>query len=178
MTKNFTNEKKIMRLTLVTKTLSFMVAVGAFVLTAPRGAAQNAVDEMEVVRSALKADRKVVIAEGLQLTETESRDFWPIYREYRAEMDKIADGMVKLVLEYSDVYPDVPEHRARQMINEVTRLEKKLADRRSWYMKRVGRVLTASKTLRFLQLENRLDLAVRLQVARGIPLVPARVKTK
>lgn len=163
-----------MKPTLVAKTLVLTATASLLAITAPRGAAQNVMDEIEVARSSLRADRKVVIAEGMQFTEDESKAFWPIYREYRAEMDKIADGMVKLVLEYADVYPEVPEDRAKQMLSELTGLEKKLADQRAWYMKRVGRVLSASKTLRFLQLENRLDLAVRLQLARSIPLVPSR----
>src|SRR6266568_2254929 len=64
--------------------------------------AQNVMDEIEVARGALKADRKIVIAEGMQLTEKESSAFWPIYREYRAAMDTVADGRVELVLEYGE----------------------------------------------------------------------------
>lgn len=167
-----------MKTALTLKTFLLAASAAFMALSAPRGVAQNVIDEIEVARSTLKADRKVVIAEGLQLTGAESTAFWPIYREYRADMDKIADGMVKLVLEYADVYPNVPEDRARQMLNDLTGLEKKLADQRAWYMKRVGRVLPASKTLRFLQLENRLDLTVRLQLATSIPLVPAQGKAR
>src|ERR1041384_440543 len=132
-----------MKLTLVAKTFVLTATAGVLALTAPRVAAQNFTDQIEVARSTLKSDRKVVIAEGMQLTDAESQAFWPIYHEYRAEMEKIADGMVKLVLEYGDIYPNVPEDRARQMLNELTGLEKKLADRRAWYMKRGGRGVAA-----------------------------------
>ncbi len=141
-------------------------------LLAQAAAAQNVVDEIEVARGALKADRKVVIAEEMKLTDQESSAFWPIYRNYRAEMDKVGDGRVELVLEYADLYPDVPEDRAQAMLKKYAALEAKSVDVRNKYLKKLGKILPAAKVLRFAQLENRLDLAVRLQMAARIPLVP------
>jgi hypothetical protein len=160
-------------------TLLLVALLAAVVLSAaPRVAAQNIVDEIEVVRGALKADRKVVIAEGMNLTDAESGRFWAIYRDYRAEMDKVNDGRVKLVLEYSDVYPDVPEDRAKAMLKQYSALEAKAVAVRNKYLNKLGKVLPAAKVLRFAQLENRLDLAVRVQLAASVPLVPAGTKPK
>jgi hypothetical protein len=108
----------------------------------------------------------------MQLSETESKAFWPIYREYRAEMDKLTDGLQKLVLEYAEVYPDVPEARAREMLPRLTALEQKRVATRADYLKKFGEVLPASKNLRFAQLEHRLDLAIQLKIASEIPLMP------
>jgi hypothetical protein len=135
---------------------------------------QNALDELEVIRSAHKTDRKPAVAEAMQLTEEESVAFWPLYREYRAAMDKIGDGLVKLVLEYADAYPDVPEERAKRLLKDYTALEEDFTDRRTSYLKKFGRILPAAKALRFAQIENRLDLAVRLQLAGAVPLAPAK----
>src|SRR6266705_6525781 len=140
---------------------------------APPAPAQNVVDQIEVVRGALKADRKVVIAVGMQLTDEESSGFWPIYRDYRVAMDKLGDGRIELVLEYADLYPNVPEDRAKQMLKKYSALEEKTVTVRNKYLKKLGKILPASKVLRFAQLENRLDLAVRVQVAASIPLVPS-----
>jgi len=159
--------------------IAFIAALTAAPLAfvVPRSAAQNVRDELEVVRGALKADRKVVIAEGMQLTDKESAGFWPIYREYRSEMDKVSDGRVELVLEYAELYPDVPEDRAKMMLKRYTALEEKATNVRNKYLKRLGKVLPAAKVLRFAQLENRLDLVVRAQVAAAVPLVPGNNKS-
>jgi len=148
-----------------------LAAVAASLPT--RAAAQNVVDQIEVVRGALKADRKIMIAVGMQLTDEESSGFWPIYRDYRVAMDKLGDGRIELVLEYADLYPNVPEDRAKQMLKKYAALEDKTVSVRNKYLKKLGKVLPASKVLRFAQLENRLDLAVRVQVAASVPLVPA-----
>jgi hypothetical protein len=137
---------------------------------------QNIVDQIEVVRGALKADRKVIVAEGMGLTDQESAAFWPIYRDYRAEMDKLGDGRIELVLEYAELYPDIPEDRAKQMLKKYSVIEGKAVSVRNKYLKKISRVLPSSKVLRFAQLENRLDLAVRVQVAAAVPLVPSDKK--
>ncbi len=69
-------------------------------------------------------------------------------------------------------YPNVPAHRARQLLKYYTALAKELPSTRAWYLKKFARILPAFKTLRFAQLENRLNLALRLQLASAIPLVP------
>ena len=144
----------------------------AVVISASAGAADNLTDAIETVRATYKADRQVFLAEHLQLTETESAAFWPLYRSYRVEMEKIGDGLVKLMLEYADLYPNVPEGQAKKLLQQYTSLEKKLVDKRVWYLKRAGKALPATKVLRWAQLENQLDLALRLQLVSAVPLVP------
>lgn len=141
---------------------------------APRARAQTSGDALEVVRSLLRADRDRTVAEAMQLQEGESEVFWPIYREYRAEVGKVGDGLVKLVLEYADAYPDaLEETRAATMVKEFVRLEQDLARLKKRFAARFAKVLPSSKVLRLLQVENRLDLILRLQLANSIPLVPA-----
>ena len=151
---------------------SLLALLTALVISASAGAAENITDAIEVVRGSYRADRQAFLAETLQLTESESTAFWPLYRSYRADMDKLGDGLVKLVLEYADVYPNVPEKRAQEMLKEYSALEQKLASQRAWYLKRAGKILSATKALRWAQLENRMDLVLRLQMASAVPLMP------
>jgi hypothetical protein len=155
--------------------LSLLSALAAALLAPPiqPATAQTVTDQIEALRGVLKADRKVVVAETLQLNDAESAAFWPLYRSYRTEMDELGDGIVKLVLEYADLYPDVPEDRAEKLLKDYLRLEKDWAGTRAKHLKKIAKLLPASKVLRFAQLENRLDLALRLQLADAIPLAPA-----
>jgi hypothetical protein len=153
---------------------SLLLAISALLLVSTRaGGAERATDAIEVVRTAYQTDRQAFLAGTLQLTETEGAAFWPLYESYRADIEKIGDGLVKLVLEYGDVYPNVPEERARQMLKDYSALEGKLASKRAWYFKRAGKIISASKALRWAQLENRMDLVLRLQLAGSVPLMPA-----
>lgn len=51
-------------------------------------------------------------------------------------------------------------------------MEKQQVATRAKYLKKLGKVLPADKNLRFAQVENRLDLAVKANLAASIPLVP------
>jgi hypothetical protein len=155
--------------TKLTRTLP-LILLNAVILTLPR--AQAADDPVAVARSVLKADRQAVVKDSLRLTADESEKFWPLYQEYRADMDKVGDGLTKLIHEYAMLYPDVPDDRAKQLLKDLSALEKQHASTRTAHLKKIGRVLPASKTLRFAQVESRLDLALRLELASTVPIVP------
>ena len=151
----------------------FAAALTALLLSVPVRAEQNLTDSIETIRALYQADRQTILAETPQLTDAESPGFWPLYRAYRAEMEKLGDELVKLVLEYADVYPYVPQDRAETMLTEYTVLEVKPAKTRAGYLKQAGKVIPAAKALRWAQIEKRLDIALRLQLASAIPLAPA-----
>ena len=129
------------------------------------------VGEIESVRDIYQSDRQGFVARRLDLSDKEGAAFWPLYQSYRADMDKLGDELVKVVLEYADVYPDVPDKRATQLLKKYSSLEQKLADTRAKYLKRAAKKLPAAKVLRWAQLESRMDLALRLQLAGQIPVV-------
>lgn len=162
-----------MKTTRFTRTAVLVVAAASLLaLPAQRAVAQNVTDEIEVLRSVVKTDRKVVVAEAMQLTDAESSVFWPLYRAYRADMDKLGDAVVKLTLEYADAYPNVPEDRAQKLLKDYLALEKDMVSMRAKHLKKLAKELPTAKVLRFAQVENRLDLVLRLQMASAVPLVP------
>jgi len=128
---------------------------------------------IDPVRTVYRSDREAFIKQNLPLTEKESADFWPLYREYRAEMDKLGDELVKLVLEYKDVYPDIPDKEAQRLLKQYISLDKDHGAKQAHYFKKAGKILPAAKALRWAQLENRMDLTLRLQLASVVPVAPA-----
>jgi len=55
-------------------------------------AAENLVDTIELLRQLSRPPVRRRWAETLQLTESESVGFWPLYRSYRADMEKLGDS--------------------------------------------------------------------------------------
>src|SRR6266576_2007814 len=90
-----------------------LLIAGVLTMAQGRAAAQTNEDAIEVARSVIKTDRQKAVTQAMQLTEKEADAFWPLYQEYRAEMDKVADGLVSVVKEYARYYPDVPEDSAK-----------------------------------------------------------------
>ncbi|MBE7498891.1 MAG: hypothetical protein HS113_00965 [Verrucomicrobiales bacterium] len=156
---------------LPTAWLAVLLAVLPALVHAETGEDLNAA--LATVRATYGADRQAFLASNLELTEAESAAFWPFYREYRLAMDKLGDSLVKVVLEYADAYPDVTDSRARKLLADYTSLEEKLAKTRATYVRRAAKIIPPAKALRWAQLEQRLDLALRLQLVGTVPLVPS-----
>src|SRR6266478_2163446 len=167
------NTMKLITHSRFTKTLPLIaLTCGTLVFCMGQASAQTDQDLVEVARSVIKADRQAIVVAALELTEAEGKNFWPLYSQYRSEMDKVADGMIKLVLEYAKLYPDISEDRAKQLLKDYTNLQEKRVDRRTAFLKKFTKVLPATKALRFAQVETRLDLLVQLQLAAEVPLAP------
>jgi len=98
----------------LTPNVSIILLTAGMAVLVCQGSAQTVDDQIQVARSEVKADRKATVAGALQLTETEGKAFWPLYQQYRAEMDKSADALLKLIKEYAQLYPNVPDERAKK----------------------------------------------------------------
>src|SRR6516164_2175942 len=63
----------------------------------------------ELLRSDLRAQKAAIITEVMDFTEEEDAKFWPIYREYEAELSKINDDRIALIKEYADAYDNITD---------------------------------------------------------------------
>lgn len=145
----------------------------AVALVAPAAYAQTAVDDVEITRSDIQADRKALVAANMELTETESAAFWPVYDAYRLEMKKVEDRIVKVILDYAAAYRNdsLTDEQASALVKEHLAAKQAEAKVTASYQKKFEKVLPAKKVARFYQIENRLDLIVEMAAATEIPLV-------
>ncbi len=91
-----------MQINFLKVTIGIAVAITLFGF-APLNAAQDKpADNMQILRDKIKADKKLVVASNMELTESEAKSFWPIYDEYQKELQKINQRMVNLVDSYAD----------------------------------------------------------------------------
>ena len=69
---------------LTTFTFAAVVVFGAV------GIAQSASDtNMEILMQKVKADKKLLVASNMGLTDEEGSKFWPLYEEYQKELDEM-----------------------------------------------------------------------------------------
>ncbi len=65
--------------------------------------AQQQQDKLEVTRAVIQAERKMIVATNLGLSESESAPFWVVYNEYHGQLTKLNDGLIKLVSDLARV---------------------------------------------------------------------------
>jgi hypothetical protein len=148
------------------------VALAAFAACTVAGPvmAQSTTDENQVLLSQIQTDRRAIVLRGLQLSESESAAFIPIYDEYQAEQKKIADRTIATLDKFAANYDSMTEDAAKGILKDWIGLEDDRAELLKKYVKKLEKALPAQKVLRFVQIENKLNTLVEMQAVRVIPL--------
>ena len=136
-------------------------------------ASQDYSTEVQVDRAYIQAQRQEIVAANLKLTEQEAAAFWPVYREYRAELAGVGDSMTKLVIDFAKTFDTMTDENAQAMLDDLFDIQTKDLDIHKKYAKKMKGILPGTKLARFFQVENKLDLIVKTEISAAIPLVPA-----
>jgi hypothetical protein len=126
---------------------------------------------MEALREKVRADKKLIVALALDLSDSEAKAFWPVYGAYQSDMIVYYDRVAKLIADYAAAYEKMNDATANQLLGEFLALQTDHAALLNRYVPRFQRVLPPQKVARFYQLENKIRAIVDYQLARDIPLV-------
>jgi len=130
-------------------------------------------DNMQILRDKVKADKKLVVAANMQLTESEAKAFWPVYEQYQKDLAAINQRIGKLIESYAADYRanTMTDEKAKKLTAEFVAIEKAEAGLKEAYVPKLSKVLPAKKVARYLQIENKIRALVKYELAREIPLV-------
>jgi hypothetical protein len=142
-------------------------------LAAPAMAQTAGTTNMEILRQKLKADKKLVVAQNLQLTDAEGAAFWPVYDAYQAELQKINQRMLAAITSYAEAYNKGPvtNETAKALLDETMAIDEAELKLKTSSAPKILAVLPAMKAARYIQIENKIRAAVRYELAANIPLV-------
>jgi hypothetical protein len=126
---------------------------------------------IELTRSDLKTQKLVLIAENLPLTADEAAEFWPVQREYEAELSKIGDDKLALIIKYANQYETMTDAEAAALAEAALVVEEKRVALKRKYFKKFSEVIPAKKATRYFQVENQFVLLIDLQIAASLPLI-------
>ena len=150
----------------------FIVLVAMLtVFIVPSMAQEKPADNMQLVREKIQTDKKLFIAQNMNLTESEAKVFWPVYEDYQKELDKLVDKTVKLIDNYAANYQTMTEEAAKEMINGYLAIETERVTLMKSFLPKFRKVLPEKKVARYYQLENKIDAVVNFGLAKQIPLV-------
>lgn len=127
--------------------------------------------DIQVLRDALKTDKRTYIASMLSLTSAEAKRFWPIYDSYQRVIDETSQRRVVALKDL--VMRDSPTTNlaAKNVMLELVNIYDTEAKAHLRLARRVMRALPAIKAARYLQLEDKM-LAVRdYDTASAVPLI-------
>ena len=152
-----------------------LVIIGLAVCIAiPALAQDKPASNMEILRQKLQADKKLVVAANMDLTESEARGFWPVYDAYQAELNSLNGRIGQLIKRYAEAYrtKTLTEDTAKSLIDEAIAIERAEVSMREAYVPKLSAALPGTKVARYLQIENKIRALIKYELASEIPLVP------
>jgi hypothetical protein len=130
-------------------------------------------DNMQILRDKIKADKKLVVATNMELTESEAKSFWPIYDAYQKDLQSINRRIAGLLDRYAADFhsKSLTDDKAKKLIDEVLAIEQSEANLKNTYAPKLSNALPVIKVARYLQIENKIRAVIKYDLAQGVPLV-------
>jgi hypothetical protein len=143
-----------------------------FAQTKPAGGDKPA-SNLQIIHEKLKADKKLIVAQYMELTETEAKRFWPVYEEYQKDLQRSNERLRGLLESYAGDYKNksLTDEKAKKLLDEWIAIEQDEGKRRSAFAPKVLKALPAKKAARYLQIENEFRILLRYDLAAVVPLV-------
>jgi Spy/CpxP family protein refolding chaperone len=159
-----------------------MKAIGAGVLAASMLFASTAIaqeqpakaaDNMQILMDKVRADKKLLVANNMKLTEEEAKAFWPVYDAYQKDLQALNARYEKGLKAYADAYNKGPvaNETAKQLLDEMLAIDEAEVQLKRSFVPKLEKALPVSKVARYLQLETKIRSAVRYDLSRRIPLL-------
>jgi Spy/CpxP family protein refolding chaperone len=162
-----------MRIDFIKKTIGVAIVIMLCGLPALSLAQDKSTNNLEIMHEKLKADKKLIVAKYMELTESEAKKFWPVYEEYQKDLQKLNERLRSLLQSYAAEYQSnsLSDDKAKKLLDEWIALDKDEASHRKTYAAKVLKVLPAKKAARYLQIENEARMLVKYDLAKTVPLV-------
>ena len=150
-----------------------VVVIALAFVGSPASAQEKPADNMQIVLEKVRADKKLFIAENMELTEAEAKAFWPVYEQYQDELFLLRARTAKLISDFADAYEKMTNETAKKLLDENITIETLGPKLRQAYLPKFRKVLPEVKVVRYYQIESKINAALIYELARNIPLMKA-----
>ncbi len=175
-------QKKSVEAVLVVVSVLFVCSVSMFAQVPQEPAAQGVSDadaqphrlsdqDIEMLRTDIRAQRKQIVAQDMNLTADEAPKFWPIFDQYRKEAIKPNDERWAVIKDYAANHSTMTDAQAFNYIKRLAAVDEELIGLRLRYVAVFEKVISPKKTALWYQIDRRIDLLINLQLSMQGPVV-------
>ena len=151
--------------------MKFLFSVILLLSVSTAASAQTALDEqIALVRQSANTDRKIILMGNMTFTADESAQFWPAWNEYRMAVAANGDRTLALIKDFAANYENMTDQKADELMTDHYSIEMQNLVIQQKFSQEINKFMPANKVMRVIQIENKLDAAIDLQLASEIPL--------
>ena len=125
---------------------------------------------VELLRADVRSQKSSFLTEMMEFREAEDAAFWPIYREYDAELAKLGDERISMIKEYSDRLGALTGPQAEALAERAIDIDQRRSRLLARCYERVKAATSPIVALRFLQVEHQMLLIIDLQISAMLPV--------
>ncbi len=142
-------------------------------LILPVFADENTTSNMKIIQEKATTDKKFLVSQNMRLTEEEAKAFWPIYKAYQKDLNKITERLNKAISDYAVVYHKgaLSNETAKKLLEEAIDIELEEVKLKQTYVPKLNKVLPSTKVALYIQMETKIRAIERYVIAQRIPLV-------
>ena len=156
------------------KIVFFLMLVITLSISAPLVAAeQPSNSDMQILLEKVKADKKLLVAVNMGLSDAEAKKFWPVYDAYQVQLGQLNERIAVLIADYAADYRNasMTDAKAKKMISEMVAIDQAGAAMKKSFVPKLYKALPPVKAARYLQIENKIRAALNFEIAAAVPLV-------
>lgn len=129
--------------------------------------------KMEILRQKLKSDKKYIVSENMDLTDTEAKGFWPLYESYQKDLQKINQRIKDMASTYiaADARGPISDQLSKKLVSDSLEIERAELDAKKAILAKMAKVLPSYKVAKYAQMENKMRALVKYELAVNIPLI-------
>lgn len=132
---------------------------------------QSNKEEVDLLQAAFGLDKKSIVADFVQLSDTQKNPFWKIYDEYETQRKDLGKQRIELLKQYADQYLTMTSEQADSWTKKVIELQKKTDNLIATYYAKVKAISNGIVATQFYQIENYILAGIRMQILQNVPFL-------
>jgi hypothetical protein len=133
-------------------------------------------DYIELLKSDFRTQKTALLTDYLKLSEAESKAFWPVYKEYDAELEKLADRRINLIKELANALKDMSQEKSAELMEDALDIESDRVDLWEKYFGKFKDKLMAFRAAQIIMFERELQTIIDLQIYSNMPTIELKKK--
>ena len=145
--------------------ITFALFLASFAYT------QSNKEEIDLVQAAFGMDKKAIVADFVQLSDTQKDAFWTLYDEYETKRKEYGRERIELLKQYAEQYMTMTSEQADSWTKKVMELQIKTDKLIATYYEKVKDISDGVVATQFYQIENYILSMIRMQILQEVPFL-------
>ena len=118
-----------------------------------------------------EGQRKSLIVATIAFGKDEGDGFWPLYRDYRRDVDRLQAERAKIVEEYAEIFRTMTGDQAKAIVEGPLQIDESIARLKRDYLKKFRKFLPETKVARVFMIDDKISAAAVAELMAKVPVI-------